>query len=215
MHYYEEIKSRLTMPEVMMRYHTAPNRTHFVCCPFHIEKTPSMKVSKDGYYCFGCGKHGNIFGFVMEMFNLDFKQACDKLNFDFGLNIPTKTTLTKADKIRMLEEKKQKDRLRSEQEKLLSFKERTLEDLETRKLNVSFKMGEIKSMLYSSDKFLCNMTEDEEFEKLCEEFIALKKNFDIIDFNVLIIQTADIDRMREIYSATNGKVGCLYKKDFY
>lgn len=215
MQYYEEIKARLTMPEVIQRYHTFPNRAHFVCCPFHIEKTPSMKISKDGYYCFGCGKHGNIFGFVMEMFNLDFRQACDKLNFDFGLNIPTKTHLSKEDKIRMLEEKKKRDRIRNEQEMLMSFKERFLQDLDMRQFKISCKMNDIKDMLYSGGKFLCNMTEDEEFENLCAEFIALKKNFDIIDFNITIVKTADIDRMREIYSATGGKVGCLYKKDFY
>ena len=147
MSYYEEIKARLTMPEVMQRYHTFPNRANFVCCPFHIEKTPSMKVSKDGYYCFGCHEHGNIFGFVMKLFNLDFKQACDKLNFDFGLNIPTRTTLTKADKIRMLEEKKQRDRLRSEHEKLMSYKEKFVDDLETRKLNISYKMDDLKSII--------------------------------------------------------------------
>lgn len=203
------------MPEVMLRYHTAVNRQNFVCCPFHIEKTPSMKVSKDGYYCFGCGEHGNIFGFVMKMFNLDFRQACDKLNFDFGLNIPTRTTITKADKIRMLEEKKERDRLRQEKEKLEQYKEKSIYELENRKLNISYQMDDIKETLYDNGKFLCNLTEDLDFENLCAEFIALKKNFDIIDFNITILQNADIDRVKEIYSATGGKVGCLYKKDFY
>ena len=203
------------MPEVMLRYHTTVNRQNFVCCPFHIEKTPSMKVSKDGYYCFGCGEHGNIFGFVMKMFNLDFRQACDKLNFDFGLNIPTRTTITKADKIRMLEEKKERDRLRQEKEKREKYKDKSIYELENRKLNISYQMDDIKETLYDNGKFLCNLTEDLDFENLCAEFIALKKNFDIIDFNITILQNADIDRVKEIYSATGGKVGCLYKKDFY
>ena len=31
-----------------------------ILCPFHDEKTPSLKVSNAGYYCFSCGKSGDI-----------------------------------------------------------------------------------------------------------------------------------------------------------
>src|SRR5688500_9396319 len=39
------------------------------CCPFHQEKTPSFTVSpsKGFYKCFGCGKGGTAFNFLMEM----------------------------------------------------------------------------------------------------------------------------------------------------
>ena len=36
------------------------------CCPFHNEKSPSFYVYDDGYKCFGCGKHGDAVGFMME-----------------------------------------------------------------------------------------------------------------------------------------------------
>src|ERR671939_1237126 len=47
------------------------------CCPFHQEKTPSFSVSpsKDIYYCFGCGKGGSVFNFVMEMERVTFPEA--------------------------------------------------------------------------------------------------------------------------------------------
>ena len=47
------------------------------CCPFHQEKTPSFSVnpSKNIFYCFGCGKGGSVFKFVMEMENVSFPEA--------------------------------------------------------------------------------------------------------------------------------------------
>lgn len=47
------------------------------CCPFHQEKTPSFSVnpSKDIFYCFGCGKGGNVFSFVMEMEHVAFPES--------------------------------------------------------------------------------------------------------------------------------------------
>ncbi len=55
--------------------------SHVGLCPFHNEKTPSFSVSADKqlYHCFGCGASGNIYTFIMEMDNLDFVEALEKL----------------------------------------------------------------------------------------------------------------------------------------
>ena len=46
-------------------------------CPFHNEKTPSFNVNAEGQFfkCFGCGKGGDVFTFVMEIERCDFPQA--------------------------------------------------------------------------------------------------------------------------------------------
>jgi DNA primase len=46
-------------------------------CPFHVEKTPSFKVNTDRqiYHCFGCGKGGNVFTFLMEQEKMSFVEA--------------------------------------------------------------------------------------------------------------------------------------------
>lgn len=40
------------------------NRHDMYCCPFHNDSTPSFKVYKEGYYCYGCGEHGDVFDWL-------------------------------------------------------------------------------------------------------------------------------------------------------
>ncbi len=59
-------------------------------CPFHTEKTPSFVVSpeKQIYRCFGCGKGGNIFSFIMEYEKLSFVEAVRKAAEFAGISLP-------------------------------------------------------------------------------------------------------------------------------
>ena len=59
-------------------------------CPFHGEKTPSFTVSpsKQFFHCFGCGKHGNAIGFLMEHTGASFREAVEDLAQQCGLAVP-------------------------------------------------------------------------------------------------------------------------------
>lgn len=72
----ETIKQQNNMRDVLSRYGMVPNRAGFIKCPFHSsDRTASMKIYKYSYYCFGCGASGDIFTFVQNMDNCDFKTA--------------------------------------------------------------------------------------------------------------------------------------------
>src|SRR5690349_4818555 len=60
------------------------------CCPFHQEKTPSFHVTPDKglWKCFGCGKGGNAFTFLMEREGLTFPEAVRQLATEVGVSIP-------------------------------------------------------------------------------------------------------------------------------
>ncbi|MEP7212788.1 MAG: DNA primase [Acidobacteriota bacterium] len=60
------------------------------CCPFHQEKTPSFSVSpaKGFYKCFGCGKGGNAYTFLMEMEGLNFPEAIQRVAEISGVQLP-------------------------------------------------------------------------------------------------------------------------------
>lgn len=65
-------------------------RNYQACCPFHDEKTPSFTVSPDKqfYYCFGCGAHGNVIGFLMAFDRMEFVEAIEHLAAHLGLDVP-------------------------------------------------------------------------------------------------------------------------------
>jgi DNA primase len=58
-------------------------------CPFHGEKTPSFVVTpgRDTWHCFGCGKHGDIFTFVMERESMGFADALKLLAARAGVEL--------------------------------------------------------------------------------------------------------------------------------
>ncbi len=59
-------------------------------CPFHKEKTPSFVVSpeKQIFHCFGCGKGGNVFSFIMEKEGVSFPEAVEILAAKYNVSVP-------------------------------------------------------------------------------------------------------------------------------
>ena len=86
-----EVKSRVDIVELIESYvRLRQAGSSFVgLCPFHSEKTPSFHVSRDRqtFHCFGCGKGGDIFSFVMEMEGLSFSQALEYLADRAGVKL--------------------------------------------------------------------------------------------------------------------------------
>ncbi|MCH7947726.1 MAG: DNA primase [candidate division Zixibacteria bacterium] len=56
-------------------------RNYLALCPFHTERTASFSVSQDKqiFHCFGCGKGGNVFSFLMEHERMSFVEAVKEL----------------------------------------------------------------------------------------------------------------------------------------
>ena len=80
----EDIKSSIKLSDLIKKNIALKQRdkSNFIgLCPFHKEKTPSFNISDDKgfYHCFGCGKNGDIFSYVMEMENISFLEALKRL----------------------------------------------------------------------------------------------------------------------------------------
>lgn len=114
-----QIKEQLTTGEVARHYGFLPNRSGFVRCPFHREKTASLKFYPGGrgWYCFGCHEGGNVINLVMHLYDIGFGQACLKLSSDFGLGLYREDTGQAAHKTVLNRwQKEQEERQRLEDE---------------------------------------------------------------------------------------------------
>ena len=63
---------------------------HVGLCPFHAERSPSFQVvaNRGFYHCFGCGKHGDAFAWLMEREGMTFPEALEQLARAAGIDLP-------------------------------------------------------------------------------------------------------------------------------
>ena len=82
---FEIVKLNITTRQAAEAYGFRPNRSSMICCPFHADRNPSMKVDFR-FHCFGCGVDGDVIDFTAKLFQLSLLQAVEKLAADFGLS---------------------------------------------------------------------------------------------------------------------------------
>ena len=92
---FTQIKMAVSVKEAAEYYGLEVNRGNMVCCPFHADRTPSMKLNEDYFYCFGCGATGDVIDLSARLFNLSSYDAAKKLAADFGIVEQKPSVLTK------------------------------------------------------------------------------------------------------------------------
>ena len=85
MNLFEAVKAAVTPRMAAERYGLPIQQGGMVCCPFHADRTPSMKLNEDYFYCFGCGASGDVIDLAARLFNLSGYDAAKKLATDFGM----------------------------------------------------------------------------------------------------------------------------------
>ena len=102
----EEIKARLNIKDVLAHYGIVINKNQHINCPFHEDKTPSMKVYEETntVYCFSgnCSTHGkslDVIEFVMQKEGCTKRQAILKCKELLNYQAPVKTEVRPIDQI--------------------------------------------------------------------------------------------------------------------
>ena len=92
-------------------------------CPFHQETSPSFTVQPERgtYHCFGCGAHGSVIDFAMQMYQLGPLDAARKLAEDFAVPIPDLRRLPPEQRKKIKEQQEQRRKQRARKNALAAW----------------------------------------------------------------------------------------------
>ena len=95
MNLFEAVKTAVTPRMAAERYGLPVKQGSMTCCPFHDDRTPSMKLNEEYFYCFGCGVHGDVIALAAQLFDLSPAEAAKKLAADFSITEQKPSVLAK------------------------------------------------------------------------------------------------------------------------
>ena len=176
MNIFEQVKESITTKQAAIQYGMNVNRNDMVCCPFHNDRHPSMKVA-ERYYCFGCGEKGDVINFVAKLHNLSQYEAAKKLASDFGLPIQQHTHQNKS-------------RKQVKQEKTIRTKYQVQKDFEKWQQRCSKILSDYSSWLSFWKEFYAPKTPE---DMVYEEFIEAVNNIEKIKWYQDILENSILE----------------------
>lgn len=70
MNLFDTVKAAVTPRMAAERYGLPIQQGSMTRCPFHADRTPSMKLNEVYFYCFGCGASGDVIDLAAKLFGL-------------------------------------------------------------------------------------------------------------------------------------------------
>ena len=92
---FEAVKTTVAPRMAADHFGLSVNRNGMVCCPFHDDRHPSMKLYEDHSHCFGCQANGDVIAFTSKLFGITPLEAAQKLAADFGIREDRPSVLAK------------------------------------------------------------------------------------------------------------------------
>lgn len=92
---FEAVKTTVAPRMAAEHFGLSVSRNGMVCCPFHDDRHPSMKLYADHYHCFGCQANGDVIAFTSKLFGITPLEAAQKLAADFGIREDRPSVLAK------------------------------------------------------------------------------------------------------------------------
>ena len=91
------VKEAVPIRDAAARYGLIVNRSGFASCPLHLDKTPSMRVNGNSYYCFSCHAKGSVIDLTCMLLDINAHQAVARLASDFIVPMPSMLPPTRAE----------------------------------------------------------------------------------------------------------------------
>ena len=165
MNIFQTVKENVTARQAAEQYGLKVNKNGMVCCPFHDDRHPSMKVDK-GFCCFACGAKGDVITFVADFFHLAPLEAAKKLAEDFQIPI-----FTDSSKKRNTSKKKEKPK------RTLYQTEKKFEEWERKSIRV------LSDYLHLLKEWERNFR-PESMEKIDERYVEAVQNREKVEFQL-------------------------------
>ena len=83
---FQTVKAAVTTRQLAELYGLRPDRRGMVCCPFHGDKHPSMKVDAR-FHCFACGADGDVIDFAARLHGLNKWDAARRIAGELNLSV--------------------------------------------------------------------------------------------------------------------------------
>ena len=83
---FETVKAAVRPREAAERYGLLVSQGGMARCPFHDDRTPSMMLYENHFFCFGCGKYGDVIDLTEQLLGLSPGDAAERLAADFGID---------------------------------------------------------------------------------------------------------------------------------
>lgn len=204
----ETIKERVTITELLSYYGLTVDRNGFTRCPFHQEKTPSMKVYvKDNRVkCFGCGVNSDQIDFVVRMNKCSVPEAIRYIGEIFHLEFDRK--LTKSEKRKLVADRKEREREKKRKEKYEAYKKETEQKL--------LRIKAIADNLYNENiKVVKELEKEEELTALLITVanVSIRAEKLYLSLNGLINgELGNVELLRQIYK---NEVGVITQEEIY
>ena len=143
MNIFEEVKSQLSITQVVEYFGFKVNRARRFVCPFHNDKNPSASIKNDYFHCFTCGAGGDLITFTAEYLGMSNLDATKKLIEIFNLDI----------EIYKKENYKERQKKRKEISECSTLREKLAKDKELRRTTKNYKLrNEIRQIRQSREE---------------------------------------------------------------
>ena len=165
------------------------------CCPFHDDKTPSMKLD-ERYYCFGCHATGDAIDFVSNLFQISGLEAAKKIAEDFHLDYDRKGRSGKGKPL--TEDQKKEFEMRQLQKDFRQWRSKVLSDLS----------GDYYQLTVQAERYAPTDRE----APFSKRFVETLQNRDLVEYYMGVLETAPREAQIEMYLNDQLSIGTLHQK---
>ena len=195
---FQAVKQNITARQVAEFYGINVQHNGMACCPFHDDKTPSLKLD-ERFYCFGCHATGDAIDFVSELFHFGKLEAAKQIADDFHLEYDRnfKANLKRA----MTAEQKKELEMRQLQKDFREWRSNALSDLN----------GDYRLLNEKAEAFM-PADRDAPFSP---RFVEAVKDRDTVLFYIDLLENIPKEAQMKLYLDEKSSIEKLHRRIVY